>query len=218
MPDENIAGRPKPMELRRRVVGPWSVNAYALVCTDTFRSVLVDPGAQPEELAAMLADSSPAAILITHSHPDHIGALEAMRRRFKVPVMAHAAAAAPASKISADRWLANGDHVTVGHHRLEILHAPGHTPDQICFRPQGDRRVIVGDTIFDGGPGKTWSSEEFQQTLMTLKKVILPWPDETVCHPGHGNAFRLGDIRPRINGFLKKEHTGFFGDATWEQE
>ena len=56
--------------------------------------------------------------------------------------------------------------------------------------------VIVGDTIFEGGPGKTWSPEGFQTTLTTLRKVVLPWPDETVCYPGHGPSFRLGDQRP----------------------
>ncbi|MEM9777110.1 MAG: MBL fold metallo-hydrolase, partial [Chloroflexota bacterium] len=79
----------------------------------------------------------------------------------------------------------------------------------------GDQRIIVGDTIFAGGPGKTWSDEGFQQTLETLKNVVLPWPDDCVCYPGHGPSFRLGDIRPQVETFIAKDHGDFFGDAEW---
>lgn len=211
MPHPHADRQPQPMELRHRVVGPWSVNAYALICKQTATGVLIDPGAQPDELTAMLTGCEPMAILVTHSHPDHIGALDDMRRRLKVPVMAHSA-----TSVAADRLLEDGDHVVVGRHRLEIIHTPGHTPDQICFRPQEDHRTIVGDTIFDGGPGKTWSTADFRQTLKTLQHIILPWPDDTVCHPGHGNSFRLGDIRSRVDHFLARDHGDFYGDATWD--
>jgi glyoxylase-like metal-dependent hydrolase (beta-lactamase superfamily II) len=86
----------------------------------------------------------------------------------------------------------------------------------LCFALEGDPRVVVGDTIFEGGPGKTWSAEDFQTTLQTLRQVILAWPDETVCYPGHGPHFRLGDRRAAIEAFLRKDHGEFCGDATWD--
>jgi glyoxylase-like metal-dependent hydrolase (beta-lactamase superfamily II) len=106
--------------------------------------------------------------------------------------------------------------VQIGTHTLKVYHTPGHTPDMICFAIEGDHRVIVGDTIFEGGPGKTWSPEDFRTTLQTLRNVILTWPDDTVCYPGHGPSFRLGDRRAAIEAFLQKDHGDFFGDATWE--
>ena len=114
-----------------------------------------------------------------------------------------------------DRQLNDGDSVPIGAHNLHVYHTPGHTPDQICIAVEADERIIVGDTIFDGGPGKTWSPQDFQTTLKTLRKVIMPWPNETRCYPGHGNSFRLGDIRNDIEAFLSKNHGDFFGDATW---
>jgi glyoxylase-like metal-dependent hydrolase (beta-lactamase superfamily II) len=75
--------------------------------------------------------------------------------------------------------------------------------------------AIVGDTIFDGGPGRTWSAKGFQVTLKTLQNIVLSWPDETVCYPGHGSSFCLGDKRKPIEAFLRKDHGPFFGDATW---
>jgi glyoxylase-like metal-dependent hydrolase (beta-lactamase superfamily II) len=73
----------------------------------------------------------------------------------------------------------------------------------------------VGDTLFEGGPGKTWSAQGFRQTLATLRDVVLNWPDETICYPGHGLHFQLGPKRKAIERFLQKNHDGFYGDAQW---
>lgn len=202
------------LELRICQVGVWELNSYVLVCPATGRSVLIDPGAEPNALADMLAGSEPVAILLTHSHLDHVGALDEMRARLNVPVMAHPGSGDP--KLNADRWLRHGDTIAVGEHSLRVYHTPGHTDDQICLAIEGDHRIIVGDTIFEGGPGKTWSVEGFQTTLRTLREVILSWPDDTICHPGHGPHFRLGDKRAAIEAFLSKDHGDFFGDATWD--
>ena len=203
------------LELRTCQVGPWGLNSYGLVCPGTGHSLLIDPGAEPETLTDMLAGTLPLAILITHSHPDHIGALDQMRARLDVPVMAHPAAGTGSDGLRADRALAHGDNVMVGEHEIKVYHAPGHTADQICIAVEGDHHVIVGDTIFEGGPGKTWSAEGFQMTLKTLRDVVLAWPAATVCHPGHGSSFRLGDRRAAIEAFLRKDHGDFSGDATW---
>lgn len=204
------------MELRMRAVGEWQMNAYGLVCPATRQSVLIDPGAEPDSLSEMLADTQPVGILVTHTHPDHIGALEEMRTRLQVPVMAHAGPHWGGLELAADCLLDDGDQVQVGDHRLKVYHTPGHTGDIVCYAIVGDERIIVGDTIFEGGPGKTDSAEDFATTLKTLREIVLRWPDETVCYPGHGPHFRLGDKRAAIEAFLSKEHGEFFGDATWE--
>jgi len=205
------------LKLVTRQVGPWGMNTYALICPDSNKSVLIDPGDDPEILQEMLGDSQPVAILLTHTHIDHIGALPEMREALGVPVMGNDGPHEPGGKdIEADRWLRDGDTVTVGEHTLQVVYAPGHIGDQICFVLADDNRVIVGDTIFDGGPGRTWMSEGFKTTLETLRNVVLPWPDDTVCYPGHGPHFCLGDRRSQIEAFLAKDHGDFFGDATWD--
>lgn len=201
------------LELRPCQVGPWPMNTYALVCPETKQSVLFDPGADPTTLSDLLVGTNPIAILLTHSHPDHIGVLGEMRKRLDVPLMAHPNATQ--RDIQADRWLDHGDTVAVGRYTLQVSYAPGHIDDQICFAIADDHRIIVGDTIFAGGPGKTWSAAGFQTTLQTLRTVVLPWPDDTVCYPGHGPSFRLGDIRAAVAAFVEKDHGDFYGDAEW---
>lgn len=219
MPRAKRSKRSKPsttMELRIRAVGPWPVNSYALVCPATRHSVLIDPGADPDTLQEMLADTHPVGILITHTHPDHIGALDEMRARLNVPAMAHPGPHYEGMVLNADRWLGHGSMVSVGQHSIQVYHTPGHTGDMICFAIVGDQRIVVGDTIFEGGPGKTGSVEDFRTTLQTLRDIILAWPDDAVCYPGHGAHFCLGDQRVAIQAFLNKDHGDFSGDATWE--
>jgi len=193
----------------------WHSIARSVTCPVTQQSILIDPGDEPDVLQEMLADTQPIAILLTHTHIDHIGALAEMRARLQVPLMLHRGPHAEGFETEADRWLEDGDLLPLGEQSLRIFYAPGHTADQICIALENDSRVIVGDTIFEGGPGKTWSVEGFQTTLKTLGEVILRWLDDTVCYPGHGPSFRLGDHRREIEVFLGKDHGEFFGDATW---
>lgn len=204
------------MILKMLEVGPWPMNTYALICPETKESVLFDPGADPDTLEGALEGSTPIAILLTHTHYDHVNELDEMRRRLNVPVMAHPGPHAGNMTLEVDRELNTGDTVEVGNHTLHVYHAPGHIPDQICFAIEDDNRIIVGDTIFKGGPGKTWSAEDFKTTLKTLREVVLSWPDDSICYPGHGPYFRLGDLREDIEAFLNKDHGDFYGDATWD--
>jgi glyoxylase-like metal-dependent hydrolase (beta-lactamase superfamily II) len=206
------------MELRMRAVGPWPMNTYALVCPETGQSVLIDPGADPDDLAAMLDGTTPVAMLITHTHRDHVGALDTMRERLGVPVLAFDGPHWQDLALAVDRPLKDGDTIVVGRRTLRAYHAPGHCPDMLAYAVDGEPTIVVGDTIFDGGPGKTWSPESFQTTLTTLREVVLRWPDEAVCHPGHGPSFRLGDRRAAIAAFVARDHGEFYGDATWGGE
>jgi hydroxyacylglutathione hydrolase len=203
------------LELRARSVGPWPMNTYALVCPETRQSVLIDPGADPATLVEMLAGTQPSAILLTHTHPDHIGALQDMRERLQVPLLAHPGPHFQGMALATDRTIADGESISVGSHTLKAYYAPGHIDDMICFAVVGGTDVIVGDTIFEGGPGNTRSSAAFQTTLRTLRDVVLRWPDASICHPGHGPSFRLGDKRAAIEAFLAHDHGNFFGDAEW---
>ena len=202
--------------LKHAEVGPWPMNSYALICPQTHHSVLIDPGAEPETLAALLVDSTPIAILLTHAHPDHIGALDEMKAKLDVPVYIHPLE--PRLGLPVDGRLNGGDTFTVGNFTLQLIHTPGHTPGMVTLMlPDG--RAVVGDTIFQGGPGRTWAPKDFVTTMETLQKIVFQWPDTTECFPGHGPSFKLGDERPAFEAFAKRGYPADLqGDVTWTME
>ena len=199
------------MLFRVRPVGPWQMNAHVLVCPAGMQSVLIDPGADPGALEARWRAPARSPSCSPTPTPTTSARCGNWRPRLRVPVMAHPAFAGG----PLDRPLEEGGTIAVGEHRLKVHHAPGHTPDQVCFAVEDDERIVVGDTLFEGGPGKTWSPEDFQTTLETLRRVVLSWPDGTRCYPGHGDPFRLGGIRSAVETFIAKDHGPFCGDATW---
>lgn len=186
------------LEIRCCLVGPWHLNAYALVCPVTSASALVDPGAQPERLLELLDGTLPVAILVTHSHRDHVGALAEMREILRVPVAAHEGPPHHGSRIEPDIVLAGGSAVEVGESHVVVHATPGHTRDQLCF-DAGGNRFLTGDTVFSGSLPPAWAPEALDTLLTTMREVVLPWPDDLVCYPGHGPTFRFGDVRAAIS-------------------
>ncbi len=206
----------RPLEIRMKTVGPWPMNSYVFVCPLTHHSVLIDPGADPTALSELLDGTIPQAILLTHTHADHLGALDAMRKHLGVPLLAHPGPHVEDLVLDTDRLLADGDVVHGGEGELQVYATPGHTVDMLCFADANSWRTVLGDTLFAGGPGKTWSADGFRTTVQTLRDVVLHWPDDAVCYPGHGPAFRLGDLRKSIAAFIARDHGDFFGDAIWD--
>jgi glyoxylase-like metal-dependent hydrolase (beta-lactamase superfamily II) len=116
--------------------------------------------------------------------------------------------------------LRTGDEFKVGAHTLRVHETPGHCIDQIAFEVVGEQgepssTIIVGDAVFAGGPGHTRTNADFKTTLKTLQNVVLRWPADAMCYPGHGPSFRLGDKRAAIAAFASRDHGNFFGDAEW---
>ncbi len=195
------------------VVGFYQVNCYLLYDGEG-RAVCVDPGDDADALLASLAAHSArlAAILLTHAHWDHVGAVADLAERHDAPVLLHAADLPLLEKwsprpMAPGRLLADGDLVRAGGFTFRVLHTPGHTPGSLCFLLEpgwraGGAWLFSGDTLFRGTVGRTdfpgGSAEELRRSLRTK---LLPLPDATVVYPGHGDHTTMGRER-RANPFL----------------
>jgi glyoxylase-like metal-dependent hydrolase (beta-lactamase superfamily II) len=182
-------------------VGPFQENSYLVSDPATRRGVLVDPGDEPSRIVRMVraARVDIEAIWLTHAHIDHIGAVAAMRREWKVPVLLHDAdlvlyqrAAQQAAFYGLeldqpgdpDGSLADGAVLSVGQSRVTVRHTPGHSPGHVVF--VADRVMIGGDLLFAGSIGRTdlpLSSPEAMEASLAL---IATFDPEIAVYPGHG--------------------------------
>lgn len=175
-------------------VGPSDNNVYVVASAGA--AVVVDAAAEPERILAACDGLTVLAVLVTHGHLDHIGALDDVTRTLDVPWRMHPADVDIAGR-SPDLTFADGDEIPVGDVRIRVFHTPGHTPGSVSFRVEPV--VFTGDTLFPGGPGATrWEYSSFGDILASIEARLLPLPDATVVHPGHGADTTIGAERPHL--------------------
>ncbi|MFL5616562.1 MAG: MBL fold metallo-hydrolase [Gemmatimonadaceae bacterium] len=204
------------MKIDWRTVGAFQENSYLVVDPETNRSVLVDPGAEADQLVAMVRSSASTlgAIWLTHAHIDHIGAIAGVKRVWNVPVYLHPAdlplyerAAMQAAVYglpfeqppAPDRELAEGDVMSVGSLQFDVLHVPGHAPGHVAFVRQGS--MLGGDLLFAGSIGRTDLPLSNPDQMTESLERVAALPEETIVYPGHGPTTSIGQERA-TNPFL----------------
>lgn len=203
-------------------VTPFAQNCTVLWCEETRRAAVVDPGGDVERIAAALEHQGLTLerILLTHGHLDHVGGTVEMRERYGVPVegpqeedrfwldglprqaqmfgFPHTDAFLP------DRWLNDGDTVSVGNATLAVIHTPGHTPGHVVFFHAPSRLALVGDVLFAGSIGRTdFPKGDYQTLIASIKQRLFPLGDDVAFIPGHGPMSTFGDERadnPFVSG------------------
>lgn len=203
------------IKLIKQEVGPWPMNMYILICEQTRASVIIDPGADLVKIMKHVEGTQVDKIILTHGHPDHVGVLDEIKQQTDAPVYIHPIDAEHFG-INFDVAISDGDDIMFGSQRIRAVHTPGHTQGMISL-DLGDGRVIVGDTIFVGGPGRTWSAEDFETTMRVMQETVFQWPDETVFFPGHGPNGKIGKERPAFETFVARGWSpDTQGDVTWK--
>jgi glyoxylase-like metal-dependent hydrolase (beta-lactamase superfamily II) len=204
------------LELRILPVGEYATNCYLLACPHVDQGLLVDPGADPEAVLELCEGLHIARILLTHGHFDHLLGLDEVRATLGARVGVHPADVTEFG-VGADFELRNGRRLRVGRHFVRIVHVPGHTPGSVALR--FDRRAVVGDALFPGGPGHTDTPQALQALLLSLQRTVFTWPDDTLLYPGHGDPTTVGAERPAFQEFLARARPpDLCGDVTWGQQ
>lgn len=200
-------------------VTPLQQNCTLFWCTATMRGAFVDPGGDLPRLKAAAAQHGVTIekILVTHGHIDHCGEAGAFAKELDVPIEGpHEADRFWISRLEddgrkygvngrafePDRWLVQGDQVTVGNLTLDVYHCPGHTPGHVVFHHGPSQLAIVGDVLFQGSIGRTdFPMGNHQDLLDAITTRLWPLGGDTAFVPGHGPMSTFAHER-RSNPFV----------------
>jgi glyoxylase-like metal-dependent hydrolase (beta-lactamase superfamily II) len=207
-------------------VTPLQQNCTLLWCTETMKGAFVDPGGDLEKLraAAKQAGVTIEKILVTHGHIDHCGAAGEFAKELGVPLEGpHEADRFWISRLDEDgrkygirgtvfepdRWLEQGDQVTVGNLTLDVYHCPGHTPGHVVFHHPESKFATVGDVLFQGSIGRTdFPRGNHADLIASITGKLWPLGGETSFICGHGP----------MSSFAHERHNNpFVGDKVLAQ-
>jgi glyoxylase-like metal-dependent hydrolase (beta-lactamase superfamily II) len=200
-------------------VTPLQQNCTLLWCTRTMRGAFVDPGGDLPKLRAVAAEHgvSVEKILLTHGHIDHCGEAGVLAQELGVPIEGpHEADRFWIARLDddgrkygirgvpfePDRWLNEGDRVTVGELSFDVYHCPGHTPGHVVFHQPETKLALVGDVLFRGSVGRTdFPLSDHDALIEAVITKLWPLGDDVAFIPGHGPASNFGHER-RTNPFV----------------
>jgi len=194
-------------------VTPLQQNCTLLWCTETMKGAFVDPGGDLDRLqeAARQHGVTVEKILLTHGHIDHCGQAGVLAARLGVPIEGPhrddlywidrleedgRRYGINGEPFASDRYLVDGDTVTVGALTLNVRHCPGHTPGHVVFHHPESRLALVGDVLFQGSIGRTdFAHGNHQQLLDSIALKLWPMGNDTRFVPGHGPMSTFGHER-----------------------
>ncbi len=207
-------------------VTPYQQNCSVIKCESTNKAALVDPGGDIERIlgAVEKLGATVEKVILTHGHLDHCAASDTLRQQLGVPIEGpHREDAFWIDKLpewckmagwehtepfTPDRWLEEGDVVTVGEQELKVFHCPGHTPGHVVFLYEPQKVAWVGDVLFQGSIGRTdFPRGNHQELISSIRDKLFPLGDDITFVPGHGPTSTFGAER-RSNPFVADSRYG----------
>lgn len=204
-------------------VTPFQQNCSLIWDEQSMRGAVVDPGGDIDRILAVIENKGVTVekVLITHGHLDHAGHAADLARRLNVKIEGPHKDEAfwlerlgndqgrmfgfpPGEVFIPDRWLEDGDIVTVGNETLQVFHCPGHTPGHVVFYSPTAELAIVGDVLFRGSIGRTdFPKGNHADLIHAIRTKLFTLPDDVEFIPGHGPMSTIGD---------EKENNRFVAD------
>ena len=199
-------------------LGSYGANCYIVGSEKSKDVMIIDPGAESSKIKNIIKTKSynPKFILLTHGHGDHIGGAKDLKKEFNIPVYIHKKDGNMLKDerlnftkmmykngitLNADKFLEDGDKITLDNMKFEVLYTPGHTPGGISIKHKDI--VFTGDTLFKGSIGRTdFPGGSYDQLIKSIKEKLLVLDEKTVVYPGHEGKTTI-KYEKENNQFLK---------------
>ena len=188
-------------------VGEYMMNCYIVENTDTHQVVIVDPGADGRRIIDAVGARKPAAVLLTHGHYDHIGAVDTVCAHYGIPCFIHAGDVAkltdPVLSVGAEfdydtrvvtppTLVTDLQTLSLAGMSITVLHTPGHSKGSVCYQLPDNAGLLCGDTLFDGGYGRyDFADGDFGELKNSLRRILYMHP-RMIAYPGHGGTTFAG--------------------------
>jgi glyoxylase-like metal-dependent hydrolase (beta-lactamase superfamily II) len=210
------------IDVRMFTVGPLQENCFVVRAKDSSRAVVIDPGEEAERLIAALTSlgiTAVEAILLTHTHFDHIGAVAALAAATGAPVYCPELERevlanindygrwpgfGPFESYEADETVAGGEELALAGLTFDVRFTPGHSPGHVTYSVRDEHALLSGDVLFQGSVGRVdLPGGDWPTLLASIEALLDEFGDETTVYPGHMGITTLGQERA-TNPFLRE--------------
>jgi len=208
------------LDVEMLTVGPIAENAYLVRPAGGEKLIVIDPGEEPERLLAAIeaTGAEVEAILLTHTHFDHVGAVAPLARATGAPVYVPELEKAvladimsfvpfegfgPYESWDAEETVAGGETLDLAGLTLDVIFTPGHSPGHVTYSVRGEDAIFSGDVLFQGSVGRVdLPGGDWPTLAASIGTLLDSHSEETVVHPGHMGITTLGTERA-TNPFLQ---------------
>jgi len=210
------------LDVRMFTVGPLQENCYVVRRPNDTRAVMVDPGEEADKLLGALEAldvQTLQAILLTHTHFDHIGAVAAVARATGAPVYCPELETevlanindyvrfpgfGPFESYQADHAVAGGETLELAGISFEVVFTPGHSPGHVTYAARSAEALFSGDVLFQGSVGRVdLPGGDWPTLLASIEALIAGFPESSTVYPGHMGVTTLARERA-TNPFLRE--------------
>jgi hydroxyacylglutathione hydrolase len=210
------------IDVRMFTVGPVQENCFILREKDTGTALIVDPGEEADRLLKAVDElgiEKVEAILVTHTHFDHVGAVAPVARATGAPVYCPELERevlanimdyvpwpgfGPFESYEADHTVAGGETLDLAGMKLDVLFTPGHSPGHVTYAIRAERALFSGDVLFQGSVGRVdLPGGDWPTLLSSIQSLVDEFEPETVVYPGHMGITTL-ERESATNPFLRE--------------
>mgnify|MGYP002713580733 CR=1 FL=1 len=190
--------------------GEWEVDNNVWIVGDDTECYIIDAAHNARAIADAVGGRRVKGILATHGHSDHIDAAPELSRLVDAPVYLHPTDGFLWQRQNPGvhyRQLLDGATFHIAGTELRVMSTPGHSPGSVVIYAEEAGELFSGDTLFQGGPGATGRSySDFDTIIESIRERLLPLPEATVVHTGHGDSTTIGTEKPHLQEWIDRGH------------